>query len=61
YVIELEKIFEGENLFFKPGKWIEKAFRLETEKMVEAVMANFHVPKRGKKQETRGKSCKVHP
>ncbi|MCG2726559.1 MAG: glycerate kinase [Elusimicrobia bacterium] len=35
YVIELEKIFKGKNLFLKPEKWIESAFRLEAKKIVE--------------------------
>lgn len=48
YVIELEKIFEGKNLFLKPEKWIEKAFNLEIENIMEVVMANYHSPNRGK-------------
>ena len=37
YVIELEKIFKGKNLFLNPKKWIEKAFNLEIENIIEAV------------------------
>jgi glycerate 2-kinase len=37
YVIELEKVFKGKNLFIEPEKWLEKAFKIETEKMMKAV------------------------
>ena len=37
YVIELEKIFKGGNLFLKPEKWIERAFKLEIGKIIKAV------------------------
>ncbi|MEA3307393.1 MAG: glycerate kinase [Elusimicrobiota bacterium] len=37
YVIELEKVFKGKNLFIKPEKWLKKAFEIESEKIMKLV------------------------
>ena len=37
HIVELEQLFEGENLFLKPEKWIEKASRFEIGRIIKTI------------------------